>query len=98
MSLESCFSSLVSAFWWRVMRATCGRWDGKLFREYFTGKAAAAKGARAEEIRTKCGLPRTKCVRLGNLMRRSPDAAQRPGHTDEASSPKHAASPTPALP
>jgi hypothetical protein len=39
----------------------------RLFPEFFAGKAEAAAGSRERKIRTKYGLPRTKCVRLCDL-------------------------------
>src|SRR6476661_1588646 len=46
----------------------CRRRGGRLFPEFFTDKAEAALGSRGKEIRTKCGITRTKCVRFGDLM------------------------------
>jgi hypothetical protein len=39
----------------------------RLFPEFFTDKARAAASSQAEEIRTKCRLARTRCVRLCDL-------------------------------
>src|SRR5258708_32540195 len=39
----------------------------RLFPEFFTGKTEAVAASRGEEIRTKDGLLRTKCVRPRDL-------------------------------
>src|SRR6266436_5891305 len=43
----------------------------RLFPEFFAGKTAALAAARGEEIRTKCGLLRTRYVRLRDLSQRA---------------------------
>src|SRR6476661_1402757 len=51
----------------------------RLFPEFFAGKAARVAASRGQEIRTKRGLSRTKCVRVrdlsGPLTRNSRDAS-----------------------
>ena len=43
--------------------------ERRLFPEFCAGKTTATALSRGERIRTKCGLPRTKCVRLRDLIR-----------------------------
>src|SRR5712691_11517014 len=60
----------------------------RLFPEFFAGKTAALAASRGQKIRTKCGLLRTKCVRLRDLSRRAhlPRPALRGVETSEARS------------
>jgi hypothetical protein len=43
-----------------------------LFPDFFAGKTEAITASRGQEIRTKCGITRTKCVRLSDLMCSAP--------------------------
>jgi hypothetical protein len=50
------------------IRAAGADVGGTLCREIRPRKASRPSGSRFEEIRTKCGLPRTKCVRFSDLF------------------------------
>src|SRR5437588_4346741 len=60
----------------------CADVSGRLFPEFCRRKAAAIATSQGEEIRTKGGFARTKCVRRRDLIQ--PDEARRGGGRAQA--------------